>query len=132
VPQQAFLDVSSAENPAFSYGADGIAGLGFDSLSNVDSLVNETHASTGRSLLYNLFAANPGEPNFITFALQRSSDPTDDVQGTFSIGECLGDHNQIHDLTITQENTSHNMPKLQTLLLSRPGLCNLPHAGMYC
>ena len=87
VPNQAFLDVSSAQNPAISYGTSGILGLGFTSLSTIDALVNKTGSSSGRSLLYNLFLDNPNEPNFIAFSLQRSSDPTADVQGTFLIGE---------------------------------------------
>jgi len=79
--------VSSAQNPAISYGTGGIIGLGFTSLSTIDALVNKTGSSSGRSLLYNLFLDNPNEPNFIAFSLQRSSDPTADVQGTFLIGE---------------------------------------------
>lgn len=89
VPSQAFLDVSAATNPALSYGADGILGLGFTSLSNIDSAINKTGASWGRSLLYNAFLDNPSEPNFITFVLQRSTEPNDDVTGAFTIGTCL-------------------------------------------
>jgi hypothetical protein len=66
-----------------TYGAAGIAGLGFSKLS---SLMNRTNSSTGQSLLYNLFAANQSTPNFIAFALQRETQPGDDVQGIFSIG----------------------------------------------
>lgn len=86
VPSQAFLDVSSAQNPALSYGAIGILGLGFDSLSSIDALVNSTGASTGRSFLYNLFQDNPSEPNFIALSLQSTSDD-DQVTGSFAIGE---------------------------------------------
>ncbi|KAJ6613449.1 aspartic peptidase domain-containing protein [Mycena sp. CBHHK59/15] len=87
VKSQALLDVSSANNPALGYGADGLVGLGFTSLSSIDHSVNSTGASTGRSLLYNLFQDNPSEPNFIAFALQRSTDSSDTVLGSFSIGE---------------------------------------------
>ena len=87
VPNQAFLDVSSAQNPAITYGASGIMGLGFTSLSSIDAVVNKTGSSSGRSLLYNLFSANPKEPNFIAISLQRAADPTDDAEGTFLIGE---------------------------------------------
>jgi len=69
-----------------SYGAAGIAGLGFNKLSFLDLTVNSTNAITGRSLLFNLFAANTSTPNFIAFALQRGTQPGDDVQGSFSIG----------------------------------------------
>ena len=86
VLSQAFVDASSVENPALSYGADGVLGFGFTRLSMIDSLLNSTHQSTGRNLLYNLFLDNPSEPNFIAVSLQRSTGTFDDVQGTFSIG----------------------------------------------
>ncbi|PPQ98541.1 hypothetical protein CVT24_004032 [Panaeolus cyanescens] len=87
VPSQAFIDANNVRNPALEYGAQGIAGLGFTKLSAVDLTLNRTSQGSGRSLLYNLFAANPSEPNFIAFALQRSKQPDDDVEGSFSIGE---------------------------------------------
>ncbi|KIY49197.1 acid protease, partial [Fistulina hepatica ATCC 64428] len=87
ISSQAYLDVSSAQNPALSYGADGILGLGFTSLSQIDSVVNATNSNAGRSFLYNLFKDNPSEPNFIAISLQRSTDDENEVQGTFSIGE---------------------------------------------
>jgi hypothetical protein len=78
--------VSSAQNPTLSYGADGIMGLGFTSLSSIDAFLNNTNTSVGRSFLFNLFQDNPKEPNFIAFALQRSTEPDDEVHGSFSIG----------------------------------------------
>ncbi|KAF7301671.1 Acid protease [Mycena indigotica] len=87
VASQALLDVSTANNPALAYGAQGLVGLGFTSLSSIDHALNQTGASTGRSLLFNLFQDNPSEPNFIAFSLQRSTDSSATVQGTFSIGE---------------------------------------------
>lgn len=87
ITSQGYIDVTSAQNPALGYGAAGIAGLGFTSLSTVDALVNHTGADTGRSLLFNAFDDNPSEPNYIAFSLQRDADPDHDVQGTFSIGE---------------------------------------------
>ncbi|KAJ6485016.1 aspartic peptidase domain-containing protein, partial [Mycena vitilis] len=87
VPSQALLDVDNANNPALGYGAEGLVGLGFTSLSSIDHQVNQTGSTTGRSLLYNLFQVNPSEPNFIAFSLQRSSDTSDTIEGTFSIGE---------------------------------------------
>ncbi|KAF7332207.1 Acid protease [Mycena kentingensis (nom. inval.)] len=98
VTSQALLDVSSANNPALAYGAEGLVGLGFTSLSSIDSAVNKSGASTGRSLLYNLFHDNPSEPNYMAFALQRSSDTSDDaVEGTFSIGEVDDEHKAVLD-----------------------------------
>ncbi len=96
IPNQAFLDVSSAQNPAVTYGASGIMGLGFTSLSSIDAVVNKTGSSSGRSLLYNLFSANPKEPNFIAISLQRSSDPIADVEGTFLIGELDPDYSAVN------------------------------------
>ena len=84
---QAFLAVSQSVNPALHYGAAGLLGLGFTSLSTIDHVINGTGRSTGRSLLYNLFQDNPSEPNFIAFSLQRSLDPDGDVEGLFSIGK---------------------------------------------
>ncbi|KAH0839755.1 aspartic peptidase domain-containing protein [Lanmaoa asiatica] len=86
IAQQAYLNVSSAQNPALSYGAAGIMGLGFDSLSEIDAVMNQTGSSSGRSLLYNLFRDNPSEPNFIAFSLQSTSDG-DGVQGSLAVGE---------------------------------------------
>jgi hypothetical protein len=87
VPSQAFVDAETVDNPALSYGANGVVGLGFNSLSSIDSLLNRSQQSTGGTLLYNLFLVNPSEPNFIAFSLQRTSDPGNYVQGNFSIGE---------------------------------------------
>ncbi|KAK0486964.1 aspartic peptidase domain-containing protein [Armillaria luteobubalina] len=87
VESQAYLDATSAQNPALGYGAKGILGLGFTSLSSIDSILNGTGSSQGRSLLYNLFAQNPSEPNFIAFSFQRSTSANDDVSGSFTIGE---------------------------------------------
>ncbi|KAJ7283655.1 aspartic peptidase domain-containing protein [Mycena rebaudengoi] len=98
VESQAFLDVSSADNPALGYDADGLVGLGFTSLSSIDHILNGTGASTGRSLLYNLFEDNPDQPNFIAFALQRTSDSSSNtVQGSFSIGEVEPEYAAVMD-----------------------------------
>ena len=102
IPSQAYLDVTSAQNPTLAYGGVGIVGLGFDSLSTIDALVNETSASTGRSLLYNAFNDNKAEPNFIAFALQSTSDPNDDIQGTFSIGTTSSRHHFVDDDSVAE------------------------------
>jgi saccharopepsin len=78
--------VQQVNNPAIGYGAQGIAGLGFTRLSNIDLLLNSTKSDAGRSLLFNLFAANPNEQNFIAFALQRETDTDSDVEGSFAVG----------------------------------------------
>lgn len=95
ISTQAYLDTTQASNPALGYGADGIAGLGFTSLSTIDALVNNSDSSSGRSLLYNMFMQDPSEPNFIAFALERSTDDdadSDDVTGSFSIGASCSLH----------------------------------------
>jgi saccharopepsin len=97
VPHQAFLDTSAAQNPALGFGAQGIIGLGFTSLSTIDALVSRTGASTGRSLLYNLFEADPSQPNFIAFALQRSTVPGAVGLGSFSVGEYVPQYAGVAD-----------------------------------
>ncbi|KAK1236564.1 hypothetical protein PQX77_000116 [Marasmius sp. AFHP31] len=88
VRDQAYLDVQSANYPALGYGANGLLGLGFTSLSSIDSEFNNTRSASGRSLLYNMFEDNPADPNFIAFSLQRtSSQGEEDIEGTFAIGE---------------------------------------------
>jgi hypothetical protein len=82
--------------------------LGFSKLS---SLLNKTNPSTGQSLLYNLFAANQSTPNFIAFALQRETQPGDDVQGTFSIGMSCCPTMLFQLETLFQVNLTQNMPE---------------------
>jgi saccharopepsin len=93
VTSQAFVDASSANNPALAYGGFGVLGLGFTHLSVIDSLLNSTHQSTGGSFLYNLFLNNSLGSNFMTFFLQRSTETADDdIQGSFSIGIHCASH----------------------------------------
>ncbi|KZS91226.1 acid protease, partial [Sistotremastrum niveocremeum HHB9708] len=94
VQSQAYLLASQSQNPISSYGAVGIFGLGFDSLSSIDAAVNSSTSSSqgnawGRSFLSNAFATDTSSPNFISFVLERDGDPDEngDVQGTFTIGE---------------------------------------------
>ncbi|KAI5120673.1 hypothetical protein M0805_006962 [Coniferiporia weirii] len=114
ISEQAFLDVSAATNPALSYGAQGILGLGFTSLSVIDSTVNGTGGDWGRSLLYNAFLDNPDEGNYITFVLQRSTESDDDVQGAFTIGEIDGNYTDIG-----------NSPSLSTWPVNSPKRWNI-------
>jgi saccharopepsin len=118
VPSQVFLDVSSAVNPALGYGANGIAGLGFTSLSSLDHAVNKTGQSSGRSLLYNLFSVNPKEPNFLAFLLQRSTDAVaeDDVEGSFSIGEYEPEFEEVSNSTKISTWPPHSPSRWNVLL----------------
>ena len=95
IANQSFLDVSNASNPALSYGAQGLLGLGFTSLSTIDYLLNQTGSSAGRSFLFNAFSINPREPNFVSFALSRSADDQDQVSGEMTIGEYIQEYEQI-------------------------------------
>lgn len=62
----------------------GIVGLGFTGLSHLDVQVSE---SWGHSLLYNIFSLNPTQPNYIAMALERSLDPSNEVEGSLGVGE---------------------------------------------
>lgn len=92
VPSQAYLAGQQVDNPAVSFGAQGVLGTGFTSLSGIDMQVNQTGGSWGRCLLYNIFAQSPSEPNFMAFSLQRDDDPNQDVKGSFTIGEYAQDY----------------------------------------
>ncbi|KAJ3563842.1 hypothetical protein NP233_g8671 [Leucocoprinus birnbaumii] len=116
IPNQAFIDVDQADNPVLGYGLDGIAGLGFTSLSNIDYQVNKSNSDTGRSLLYNLFALNPKEPNFLAFSLLRSTNPADEAEGSFSIGEYEPEFASVANTTRISTWPVHS-PKRWTVLL---------------
>ena len=97
VANQSFLDASIVNNPALSYGALGMLGLGFTSLSNIDQLVNQTGSSSDRNFLFNAFSINPQQPNFITFVLSRLSDDQvdDEANGAITISEYIPEYQQI-------------------------------------
>lgn len=79
---------TAANNPILNWGAEGLLGLGLNSLSTVDSIVSRTGASWGRTLLYNIFSQSPKTPNFIAFLLQRSEHKSgNSSEGSFTIGE---------------------------------------------
>ncbi|KEP46412.1 eukaryotic aspartyl protease [Rhizoctonia solani 123E] len=65
----------------------GIAGLSFDTLSEINKVVlNNTKDTWGRSLMSNIFLADPSTPNHITFLLDRTGDLNDTDTGYFDIG----------------------------------------------
>ncbi|RDX55693.1 acid protease [Lentinus brumalis] len=109
VPNQAFIDASQASNPILNYGVSGIVGLGFTKLSSIDYALTNSGKSDGKSLLYNLFADNPKEPNFIAFALQRTTEKAGDVEGSFSIGEYDEEYKDVA-----------NQPKISTFPANDP------------
>ncbi|CAE7227088.1 unnamed protein product [Rhizoctonia solani] len=65
----------------------GIAGLSFDTLSQVNQVVlNNTKETWGRTLMSNIFLADPSTPNHIAFLLDRTGDLNDTDTGYFDIG----------------------------------------------
>jgi saccharopepsin len=118
VVNQSFLDVSVVNNPALSYGAQGMLGLGFTSLSNIDHLLNQTGSSAGRSFLFNAFSLNPQEPNFISFLLSRSSDDRleDQVNGAITISEYVPEYQQIEQTPAISTWPTQNPTRWSVLL----------------
>ncbi|KAF8338778.1 aspartic peptidase domain-containing protein [Cantharellus anzutake] len=87
VPNQALLVADTFNNPVTSFGAVGIMGLGFPSLSNIENAISKTGGNWGKTFLYNAFAQNTSEPNYITFSLTRAENGTLLDEGGFTIGE---------------------------------------------
>lgn len=88
VASQALLDVTSSNNAIFQYGAEGVLGLGFSSLSKITGAISASGGTTnGNAYLANVFAQNTSDPNFIAFGLGRTNGLSTDVTSTFSIGE---------------------------------------------
>ncbi|KAH7334973.1 aspartic peptidase domain-containing protein [Rhizoctonia solani] len=65
----------------------GIAGLSFDTLSEINKVVlNNSRETWGRSLMSNIFLADPSTANHIAFFLDRTGDLNDTDTGYFDIG----------------------------------------------
>jgi hypothetical protein len=65
----------------------GLAGLSFDTLSQINNaVVNATRETWGRSLMSNVFLSDPSTPNHIAFFLDRNDDLNDTDTGYFDIG----------------------------------------------
>ncbi|KAH7097441.1 acid protease [Auriculariales sp. MPI-PUGE-AT-0066] len=114
VDDQACLDAIMAENPVLNLGAKGILGLGFTRLSNIDSTVNQTGQSWGRSLLYNIFSQDSSVPNFVTFLLTRSNDPEAPQEGSFTISETEDSYSAVT-----------NQPRINTWPVNAPARWNI-------
>lgn len=93
IERQAFLNAAQStigglqENGIF-----GLMGLSFDfdSASPINAAIKSIYgddATWSRSVLRNLFAQNPAEPNFIGLDLARTGDLEDTTGGSFAIGE---------------------------------------------
>ncbi|QRV84317.1 aspartyl protease [Ceratobasidium sp. AG-Ba] len=65
----------------------GLAGLGFDTLSDINvAVVEATNKTWERSLVSNIFLADPSTPNHIAFFLNRDSNLNNTDTGYFDIG----------------------------------------------
>lgn len=65
----------------------GIAGLSFDTISQVNKVVRKaTNDTWGRSLISSIFLSDPSTPNHIAFFLDRTGDLNDTDVGLFDIG----------------------------------------------
>ncbi|CAE6495099.1 unnamed protein product [Rhizoctonia solani] len=65
----------------------GIAGLSFDTLSQINKVVlNNSRETWGRSLMSNIFLTDPSTPNHIAFFLDRTGDLNNTDTGYFDIG----------------------------------------------
>ncbi|QRV89659.1 aspartyl protease [Ceratobasidium sp. AG-Ba] len=90
VANQSFLNVQTSKQQSIidQKSAAGILGLGFDTLSNVNGVVEQaTGGQTwGRSIMTNIFMADPTTPNHVAFHLSRLYDNNDTDTGSFDIG----------------------------------------------
>ncbi|KAG9120796.1 hypothetical protein FRC07_003569, partial [Ceratobasidium sp. 392] len=81
--QDAFFDRIQQQVPQFQ----GLAGLSFDTLSDINNaVINATRRTWGRSLMSNIFLSDPSTPNHIAFFLDRTGDLNDTDTGSFDIG----------------------------------------------
>ncbi|KAF8963536.1 aspartic peptidase domain-containing protein [Flammula alnicola] len=93
IDQQAFMNaVESNIGLMQDSGIYGLMGLSFDfsSASPINQKIKSLYgpdATWGRSVLRNIFAQNPTEPNFIAIDLSRTGDLEDTSGGSFAIGE---------------------------------------------
>ncbi|KAG8716928.1 hypothetical protein FRC09_014991 [Ceratobasidium sp. 395] len=72
-----------AEDPGFQ----GIAGVGFDTISQINAaIINSTNQTWGRTLMSNIFLADPNTPNHLAVFLDRLGYLNDTGTGTFDIG----------------------------------------------
>lgn len=82
------MAATEVNNPITNLNADALLGAGFDRLSTIDFQINASHASYGRSLLFNLFAQNSSSANYMAVVLQRDDDPEGQV-GSISISKSV-------------------------------------------
>ncbi|QRV89660.1 aspartyl protease [Ceratobasidium sp. AG-Ba] len=90
VANQSFLNVQGSEQQSLidRKSTAGLLGLGFDTISGVNAVVEQaTGGQTwGRSIMTNIFMADPTTPNHVAFHLSRLYDNNDTDTGSFDIG----------------------------------------------
>ncbi|EUC64953.1 aspartic peptidase A1, putative [Rhizoctonia solani AG-3 Rhs1AP] len=101
VTNQSLLYVTSQNQTSIieNKAAAGLLGLGFDTLSNINGLVQRTFpgATWGRSLLSNIFLSNPLTPIHIAFRLNRLYDSNQNDTGSFDIGTFASGFEAVND-----------------------------------
>jgi len=103
VKSQALLNAVNTldEDTLFGLGAYGILGLGADSLSVINVAMTQKYKDTrGRSVLSNIFAQDPSEPNHIAFYLGRIGDLDDSSDGTFSVGSFNPKYSAVQNMPV--------------------------------
>ncbi|KAG8695971.1 hypothetical protein FRC09_008824 [Ceratobasidium sp. 395] len=81
--QDDFFNTLQQQEPQFQ----GLAGLSFDTLSDINrAVLNVTGDTWGRSLMSNIFLADPSTPNHVAFLLDRTGDLNDTDTGSFDVG----------------------------------------------
>ncbi|KAG9077686.1 hypothetical protein FS749_010393 [Ceratobasidium sp. UAMH 11750] len=90
VANQSFLNVQSSKDQGIidQKQAAGLLGLGFDTLSQVNSVVEAAYPGStwGRSIMSNIFQSDPTTPNHVAFRLNRLYDNNNTDTGSFDIG----------------------------------------------
>ncbi|KAG8741995.1 hypothetical protein FRC10_002112 [Ceratobasidium sp. 414] len=81
--QDEVFNVTEAQDPLFQ----GIAGIGFDTISQINvGVLKATNQTWGRTLMSNVFLAEPTTPNHLAIFLDRLGYLNDTATGTFDIG----------------------------------------------
>ncbi|KAG8776772.1 hypothetical protein FRC12_000699 [Ceratobasidium sp. 428] len=81
--QDEIFNQTEAQDPLFQ----GIVGFGFDTISQINvAVLNATRQTWGRTLMSNVFLAEPNTPNHLAIFLDRLGYLNDTGTGTFDIG----------------------------------------------
>lgn len=115
VPEIENKTVSAAADSSHSAG-QGLIGLGPNSGSIVHSIIND---HSGDAVVDRIFRQNTSTPNYISFLLGRSGDPTEPFPGDITIGQPLEPYGNITSqpkLTVTQAEGGASGQHWQTLL----------------